>query len=182
MVLPPAATFGRSKPIPGSSSRCCSTWRQRARRDAARRALTLETLHVDLDAADGRSQAGRRCARPLRRALGDRYRTRHGRGTLSHVFEPFFTTKGVGQGTGLGLSTVYGIVKQSDGYIWAYSEPARDHFKIYLKVSTEAAATEPANGSRQERASGEVILVVEDEESVRQIAGQGAHRGGLQRA
>jgi PAS domain S-box-containing protein len=89
--------------------------------------------------------------------------------TLSHAFEPFFTTKGVGHGTGLGLSTVYGIVKQSDGYVWAYSEPGRGStFKLYLPAADQTAATPavsappPASAGR-----GELILVVEDDEGVR---------------
>jgi two-component system cell cycle sensor histidine kinase/response regulator CckA len=93
------------------------------------------------------------------------------RPTLKRVFEPFFTTKAVGQGTGLGLSTVYGIVKQSDGYVWAYSEPGQGSvFKIYLpsvqeRVS-EPAAEQPLPLSA---VAGETVLVVEDEEAVRSV-------------
>lgn len=91
--------------------------------------------------------------------------------TLSHLFEPFFTTKGPGKGTGLGLATVYGIVKQSGGTIWASSAPgAGTTFRIYLpRVEDDAAEAEPA---RVTDAPGgdETILVVEDEAAVRKLA------------
>lgn len=90
--------------------------------------------------------------------------------TLSHVFEPFFTTKGVGRGTGLGLSTVYGIVKQSDGYIWAYSEPGRGStFKVYLPEVEQEAASPLAAEPPDAIGRGEVVLLVEDDESVRRM-------------
>jgi CheY-like chemotaxis protein len=100
--------------------------------------------------------------------------------TLSHLFEPFFTTKALGEGTGLGLSTVYGIVKQNHGFINVYSEPGEGSaITIYLPrhvVETEAAETkgaaEPADRGH------ETILLVEDDPAVlrmttRMLAGQG---------
>jgi PAS domain S-box-containing protein len=91
--------------------------------------------------------------------------------TMSHIFEPFFTTKAVGQGTGLGLAMVYGIVKQSGGYIWAYSEPGQGStFKIYLPRLQETASPQPAVLAEPVRpGAAETILVVEDEANVRAV-------------
>jgi two-component system cell cycle sensor histidine kinase/response regulator CckA len=90
--------------------------------------------------------------------------------TLSHVFEPFFTTKGVGHGTGLGLSTVYGIVKQSDGYVWAYSEPGRGStFKVYLPEVEQEAVSPRAAAVPDPIGRGEMVLLVEDDEPVRRM-------------
>jgi two-component system cell cycle sensor histidine kinase/response regulator CckA len=98
----------------------------------------------------------------------------------ARIFEPFFTTKPVGQGTGLGLSTVYGIVKQSEGFIWVYSEPGLGTtFKIYLpRVGAGIGA--PATGERQSAAEGgaETILIVEDEEMVRGLASRSLREHG----
>jgi two-component system, cell cycle sensor histidine kinase and response regulator CckA len=88
--------------------------------------------------------------------------------TLSRAFDPFFTTKEIGQGTGLGLSSVYGIVKQSDGYVWAYSEPGQGAtFKIYLPVDASASTPTAELPTPPGARAGEVVLVVEDEEAVR---------------
>jgi PAS domain S-box-containing protein len=91
--------------------------------------------------------------------------------TQSHIFEPFFTTKDLGKGTGLGLATVYGVVKQSGGYVWVYSEPGiGSTFKVYLpRVADAARKSGPGEVVTALARGSETILLVEDEESLRTL-------------
>jgi PAS domain S-box-containing protein len=94
---------------------------------------------------------------------------------LAHIFEPFYTTKPSGKGTGLGLATVYGIVKQNHGFVWAYSEPGMGTtFKIYLPCVQDQPSTLeiPEQGAESAQHGTETILLVEDEEALRRAAAE----------
>ena len=132
--------------------------------------LTIETANVVLDENYARRHVSVKPGPCVMLAVTD-----NGCGmdkeTQSHLFEPFFTTKAKGEGTGLGLSTVYGIVKQSGGNIWAYSESGLGTtFKIYLPRAEEAVKTyKPKLAPTVSPGGSETILLVEDEEAVRAI-------------
>jgi PAS domain S-box-containing protein len=133
--------------------------------------LIVETHVVDIDEDFVRANAGSRAGRYVQLLVRD---TGVGMSseTLSHVFEPFFTTKEVGRGTGLGLATVYGIVKQSGGYIRVQSEEnVGTGFEILLPYveATPEVVTEPQARSSM-TARGETVLVAEDERAVRALA------------
>jgi CheY-like chemotaxis protein len=92
--------------------------------------------------------------------------------TLARIFEPFFTTKDVGQGTGLGLATVYAIIKHHRGIIRVDSQPGQGTtFHIFLPVSAKAAVAEPTRDDAILRGSGTVLLV-DDEDGIRMVAGR----------
>ncbi|MGE5645208.1 MAG: ATP-binding protein [Acidobacteriota bacterium] len=133
--------------------------------------ITIETALTHLDDTYTRMHLGVRPGDYVMVAVSD---NGHGMDaeTRRHIFEPFFTTKEIGKGTGLGLATVYGIVKQNGGDIWVYSEPRRGAtFKVYFPQVGEAT-DEPAPLKTPDPDQGaETVLVVEDEPGVRELIG-----------
>lgn len=132
--------------------------------------LTIETSNVDLDTGYARIHFPIAPGRYVQLSISD---TGCGMDeeVQKHIFEPFFTTKEHGKGTGLGLATVYGIVKQSDGYIWVYSEKGNGTtFKIYLpRVDAPVVVTGEGQTERKSVRGSETVLVVEDETSLRKL-------------
>ena len=135
--------------------------------------LTVETANVSLDADYARRHATVQPGKYVMMAVSDT-----GAGmdaeTQVHIFEPFFTTKELGKGTGLGLATVYGVVKQNGGWIWVYSESGRGTtFKIFLpRIEEVVGSTEPSKIVSQSPRGSETILLVEDQDGIRELASE----------
>jgi len=170
LVLKQGADLGRAKADPGQIEQVIMNLAVNAR-DAMPNGgrLTIETANVELDEEYARTHVSAQPGPHVMLAVAD-IGCGMDKETLSHMFEPFFTTKEQGKGTGLGLPTVYGIVKQSGGNIWVYSEPGKGTtFKVYLprveavpeKIVREKAIA-PKRGT-------ETVLVVEDEDTVREL-------------
>ncbi len=133
--------------------------------------LTIETANMDFDDPYVDRHPGTAKGAYVMLAISD-----NGLGmdseTQARIFEPFYTTKGKGKGTGLGLSTVYGIVKQSNGFIWVYSEPGKGStFKIYFpRREGESARSESEIHPESRFRGSETVLIAEDEAPVRALA------------
>jgi CheY-like chemotaxis protein len=133
--------------------------------------LTIETQKLKVDQNHALARPPLKAGQYVQLVVTD---TGHGMdaATKSRIFEPFFTTKGPGKGTGLGLATVYGVVRQSGGFIWVETSPGNGaRFEIYLPLAAgkEEADSQERVPARARRGS-ETVLIVEDEEEVRALA------------
>ena len=133
--------------------------------------LTIETSRIELNESDVADSAGRPAGTltvlitVTDTGIGMTAETR------KRIFEPFFTTKERGRGTGLGLATVYGIVAQSGGYVWAYSEEGRGTvFKVYLPPTDQLPQTTQPIAPPERRRGTELVLIVEDDNTVRELS------------
>jgi two-component system cell cycle sensor histidine kinase/response regulator CckA len=129
--------------------------------------LIIETANVELDEGAAERHVDAAPGRYVRLTMTDTG-TGMADETKAHLFEPFYTTKERGRGTGLGLATVHGIIRQSGGHIWVYSEPGEGtSFQIHLPCAASGAAARPSGPSAAPAAGGtETILVAEDERAV----------------
>lgn len=141
--------------------------------------LVIETSNAELDKAYSASHPIVKPGRYVLLAVSDSG-TGMDAATQAHIFEPFFTTKEQGKGTGLGLATVYGVVKQSGGFIWVYSEVGKGTcFKIYLpRVDQPAEMPEALQPLAEIPRGTETVLLSEDEQDVREVAREFLESGG----